>query len=63
MKIDDIKDGEWIRPKKRGWKQVCCDCGLVHRFDFKRVGGEIYLRTFRDNRATGQVRRWKNEKT
>ena len=32
----------------------CCDCGLVHEFDIK-----LLVSIKRDNRSTGQVRRWK----
>lgn len=29
------KDGEWIQPKMRGYLMSCCDCGLIHRMDFR----------------------------
>ena len=35
----------------------CCDCGLVHRLDFRIVGGRIEFRTRRDDRATAAARR------
>ena len=45
---------------------MCCDCGLVHKIDFKLENhGKnkvIMFRAFRDNRATGQARR-KNKKS
>lgn len=28
---------EWISPTMRGYRLSCCDCGLVHNFDFKAV--------------------------
>jgi uncharacterized Zn finger protein len=28
---------EWINPRKRGYLLQCCDCGLVHAFDFDAV--------------------------
>jgi hypothetical protein len=56
-KYPAVKAGEWIRPVVGGYKMKCCDCGLVHRFDFRIVNGEIELRAFRDNRATAQSRR------
>lgn len=37
MVYDDVLDGEWVRPKRRGYKMKCCDCGLVHRFNFRIV--------------------------
>ena len=56
--------GEWVCPKRRGYKMMCCDCGLVHIVDFQVMekGKRLILRMRRDNRATGQARRWrKNE--
>lgn len=51
------EDGEWVRPKMRGYKIACCDCGLVHKVNFKITKIGIMLQVFRDNRSTGQVRR------
>lgn len=59
---DQPKAGEWVRPTRRGYKLACCDCGLVHKMDFRVVGGRAQFRVFRDNRATGQIRRWKEKK-
>ena len=56
-------DGDWIRPVRRGYRTACCDCGLVHRYDFAVVeaGGrqEILYRVRRDYRATAGRRRAK----
>jgi len=63
MKYEEPEEGEWIRPIRKGYKMACCDCGLVHRFDFRIIGRVrkiIQFRVFRDNRATGQIRRHKN---
>jgi hypothetical protein len=38
-------------------KWVCCDCGLVHKFEFSIVGGKIRARAWRDNRSTAARRR------
>ena len=57
MAYDKLEAGKWIKPVHKGWKMKCCDCGLVHRVDFRRKGHDIEIRFFRDNRATGQVRR------
>jgi hypothetical protein len=51
-------DGEWVRPIESGFKECFCDCGLVHKVDFRIVEGHVEYRVFRDNRATGQVRRF-----
>lgn len=49
--------GEWVQPIRRGYKMACCDCGLVHRLDFRVVNGRVQFRVFRDNRATAAKRR------
>jgi len=59
--------GRWIQPRRRGYKLACCDCGLVHRMNFRLVtsangGKTIQFQVFRDNRATGQIRRHMNKK-
>lgn len=50
-------DGEWIRVTKRNHREQCCDCGLVHRVNYRIVEGTIEIQTFRDPRATGGARR------
>jgi hypothetical protein len=50
--------GRWIQPIKKGYKMMCCDCGLVHLIDFRFYHRRIQFRVDRDNRATGQARRW-----
>lgn len=32
-----VQDGEWVRPKMRGYLMRCCDCELVHRFNFRVI--------------------------
>ena len=61
--------GEWVQPTPEGYKFACCDCGLVHRLDFRvvrlpRVPHEyrVQFRAFRDNRATAAVRREKRKR-
>ena len=51
-----LEDGQWLRPTRRGFKEQCCDCGLVHRMDFRLVNGTIEFRVFRDKRATARAR-------
>ena len=52
-----VTDGEWIRVPKRGYKEQCCDCGLIHRLNFRIVDGKIEIQAFRDARATNGARR------
>ncbi len=55
-----VTDGEWIRVKKRGYKEQCCDCALIHKMNFRiTADGEIEIQTFRDDRATAAARRHK----
>jgi len=62
MKYESIEDG-WFEPIRKGYKFMCCDCGLVHTVNFKlRKHGKhniILIKVGRDNRATGQARRWR----
>jgi len=64
MKYLIVKDNEWVRPKMKGYKLQCCDCGLVHEIDFKIVkygnGNKVEFRARRNNKSTGQIRRYKN---
>ena len=34
-----ISYGEWTRPRMRNFREQCCDCGLIHRLDFRIVEG------------------------
>ena len=52
------QEGEWVQPVRRGYKMSCCDCGLVHNLDFRIRGGRVQFRAFRNNRSTGNVRRY-----
>jgi hypothetical protein len=37
ISYDVIGYGEWIRPRMRDFREQCCDCGLIHRLDFRIV--------------------------
>lgn len=53
-----MEDGKWLRVPKRGFKEQCCDCGLVHRLNFRiNEKGYIEIQVYRDNRATAAVRK------
>lgn len=52
----------WIRPKRRGYKLCCCDCGLIHDTQFRlrpspNGGRYIEYRAKRNNGATTAQRR------
>jgi hypothetical protein len=50
---------QWVQPVRRGYKMAYCDCGLVHRMDFRVVEGRVQFRVARDNRSTAMKRRWR----
>jgi len=56
-----VHAGEWIHPTGESYKMMCCDCGLVHRMQFRIVRykgkSHIIFRAWRDNRATAATRR------
>lgn len=56
----DVGAGEWVQPVRSGYLMECCDCGLVHRLDFRLVkwgkGKKIQFRAFRDEKATKRQR-------
>ena len=61
VKLTPVSGGERVQPVRRGYLMGCCDCGLVHRLDFKLVKygdgkSKIRFRAFRDERATADVR-------
>lgn len=48
MRYKQAKDGEWIQPRRRGYRLKCCDCGLVHRINFRLTSrGSIQFQAFR----------------
>lgn len=56
----NVEAGEWVQPVRSGYLMECCDCGLVHRLDFRLVkhgnGRKIQFRAFRDEKATKRQR-------
>lgn len=37
MRYRQVQDGEWVKPRMRNYYMKCCDCGLVHKMDFKVI--------------------------
>lgn len=53
-----LHEGEWTPVPKRGHKNACCNCGLVHRFKYRvNAKGQIELQAVTDKRATAAIRR------
>ena len=57
MPYEPVIPGKWFAPINKGYRMACCDCGLVHIFDFRIKDGDIELRAFRDNRRSAAIRR------
>lgn len=57
MKYPTYVEGEWEQPTMKGYKMMCCDCGLVHKINFRIKNGKVQMQTYRDNRATAATRR------
>ena len=57
-KLDDYEKTffDW---RNTAFRFSCCDCGLVHDFAFVPNGAKSYVIFARNNRSTGQVRRYK----
>ncbi len=56
-----VVEGEWTEMRMRGHREQCCDCGLIHRIDYriltKGKRRELQFRCWRDDKATGKIRR------
>jgi len=40
MKVEEfeqVNDGEWVQPTRKGYQMKCCDCGLIHILDFRLI--------------------------
>ena len=55
-------DKEYEIPLDQEFVMVCCDCCLVHRDVYTLRDGKLFWKTKRDNRSTGQIRRYQNVK-
>lgn len=64
MKYKQLKDGDCFELNSKGeiFNFACCDCGLVHKIAVAlENNGNIGFCVERDNRKTGQKRRWKSK--
>lgn len=61
MAYIQVKSDEWQQPIRKNYRMACCDCGLVHNMDFRIYKGNIQIRGRRNNRATGQIRRYQRD--
>jgi hypothetical protein len=59
-----IVDGAWYatafrtkdEPESDPFTEECCDCGLVHRVEYKVENGKFWVRYIIDKEATAEAR-------
>lgn len=53
MRFHQVQPGEWVQPRRKNYLMKCCDCGLVHRMNFRVLkngrGTWIQFQAFRLN--------------
>ncbi len=49
-----LKAGEWADAVTH---TTCCDCGLTHRMEYRRVDGRLQYRAWRDEPETARARK------
>lgn len=51
MRYKQVFDGEWVKPKMKGYLMQCCGCKLTHKINFKIVkygrGKSVMFQAFR----------------
>lgn len=53
-----VTDGEWVPVGMRNNRDQCCDCGLIHKVNYRITDkGKIEVQVFRDARATNGARK------
>lgn len=58
IKYEQVFNGDWIEPTpQRGHFMRCCDCGLIHKMNFRVKNGKVQFQAFRDNRRTTAYRK------
>jgi hypothetical protein len=53
-----VTNGEWLEVPKRGYREQCCDCGLVHEHTYRiNAKGKLEIKSTRHERATAGARK------
>ena len=53
-----LSEGQWFRvANRKDHYEVCCDCGLEHRVEYRVRNGKLEFRAWREDRATAARRR------
>lgn len=50
-------DGDEFFKLGKGWRQMCCSCGLVHDHITRKIDGEVWIKVQRNEKATAAARR------
>lgn len=50
-------EGAWVMPARKGFRFICCDCGLSHILGFRVVKGRVQMSVQGDRRSTAARRR------
>jgi len=56
LTLTPVKDNEWIQPIEHGYMMSCCDCGLIHKMNFRVVDGRA---EFQASRAVGYTKQYR----
>lgn len=56
-KYHQVHDGVWFKPTMKNHMEQCCDCGLIHKVEYRIVDGEIEYKAWRVKGETKEVRR------
>ena len=59
----NVKAGEWVQPVRKGYRMQCCDCGLIHRLDFRvlKVGKNRKFAHVQGSRYRVQLRAYRDD--
>lgn len=57
--LTPVREGRWVKPVHTGFMMGCCDCGSVHKLDFRVVDGQVQYRVHRADWATRMARKEK----
>lgn len=51
VRYHNVHAGEWVKPRMKGYLMKCCECGLVHKLNFKIIkhgrGHKVIFQAFR----------------
>lgn len=63
-----VQAAEWVTPQRKHYFMGCCDCGLVHKLEFRLVpswhgaGKKIQFRAWREEDQTKLLRKRNSDK-